>query len=447
MVAGMSLLAFARRRPALTLALAALASCLALSVGIFSLPAFGVAFFFSFLAVVIGPALILPGWGRVLGALGGLVVFVALLLVAVRVRFGSGERYPDLSTAPLVAAAQVAPLVALDYPPGNVAIAPDGRTFFNYHPFVKAERFSPATMFELVDGAPRPYPDAAFQARYQGVFGMTVDRQGRLWLIEPASIDHERTRLLAFDLRSNALVFEHWFPADEARFAQDLRVSPDGQTVYLADTGLFRFTPASLYVLDVASKAHRRVLGATPTTQPESWLIHTPRGAHKLGFGLIAFAVGLDGLELSPDGAWLYYGAMSHQHLYKVPTAALLDPKLTEAERAKQIVLLGKKPLSDGITLDPQGRVLITDIEHGGIARLDPTTQPATLVTLTRSPDVIWADGVVVAPGGDIVFTDSAIPAYVDQLGRPPAKEKLDAGRPYHLYRFRAPSAEAAPPR
>lgn len=424
------------------MALATTVSGLSLAVGIYSLPAFGVAFFFSILALVIAPALILRGWAKLFGALG-IVLLVAMLLVAVRVRFGGGERYADLSTAPLVPAEAVTPLVKLDYPPGNVAIAGDGRTFFNYHPFVKAERFSPATVFELINGVARPYPDAAFQARYQGVFGMTADRQGRLWFIEPASIDHERTRLLAFDLSSNKLVFEHWFAPNEARFAQDLRVSPDGQTVYLADTGLFRFTAASLYVLDVASKSHRRVLSASPTAQPEDWIIHTRFGAHKLGFGLIAFAVGLDGLELSADGTWLYYGAMSHSRLYKVPTAALRDPKLSEADLAKQIVELGVKPLSDGISLDAQGRVLITDIEHGGIARFDPGAQAgkaAALTTLTRSPAVIWADGVVLSPGGDIVFTDSAIPAYVDQLGRPPAHEKLIANRPYYLYRFRAPN-------
>lgn len=444
----MSLLAFARRRPVLTLALAALASGVALVIGIRSLPAFGVAFFLSFGALVAGPVFLLRGWWRLAGAFAGAVLFVALLSIAVRLRYGGGERYPDLGTAPLVAADAVTPLVALDYPPGNLAIAPDGRTFFNYHPFVKAERFSPATVFELVGGVPRPYPDAAFQARYQGVFGMTVDRQGRLWFIEPASIDHERTRLLAFDLHSNTLVFEHWFPPDQARFAQDLRVAPDGQTVYLADTGLFQFTSASLYVLDVASKTHRRVLAADPSTQPQSWVIHTRFGPHKLAFGLITFAVGLDGLELSADGAWLYYGAMSHQHLYKVPTAALRDPALSAGQLAQQLVEVGRKPLSDGITLDAEGRVLITDIEHGGLARLDPNGQPATpatLVTLTRSPAVIWADGVALAPGGDIVFTDSAIPAYVDQLGRPPAQDKLVAGRPYHLYRFRAPDTAAAP--
>jgi len=365
----------------------------------------------------------LRGWWRWLGVLGGLIAFVGLSLGLIRLRFGGGERYPDVSTAPLVPEAELQTLVTLDYPPGNVAIAPDGRTFFNYHPFAKAERFASATMFELVDGVPRPYPDAAFQSRYLGVFGMTIDHQQRLWLIEPASIDRDRTRLLAFDLKTNALVFEYLFESGEARFAQDLRVSPDGATVYLADTGLFQLTPAALYVFDVASSSARRVnLGSS--MQPQKWIIETPFGAHKLAYGLVTFSVGLDGIELSPDGAWLYYGTMSHDTLYKVPTNDLSDDK---------VVAVGTKPLSDGITLDPQGRALITDIEHGGIARLDAK---GALTTLVKSHAVIWADGIVVAPDGAVVFTDSAIPAYIDQLARPPALDALAAHRPYHIYRF-----------
>jgi hypothetical protein len=338
-----------------------------------------------------------------------------------------GERYPDPKTPPRVAETALRPLVELPYPPGNVAISSAGRVFFNYHPFAFAHRFSPATVFELVDGVPRPYPDAAFQGRYQGVFGMTVDHQDRLWVVEPAGLDHERTRVLAFDLATGQVAFEHSLPAGVGTFAQDLRVAPDGKTAYLADTGLFRFTPASLVVLDVASKTHREVLRGIAATSAQDLVITTPLGPHRLAYGLLTFAVGLDGIELSPDGEWLYFATMSHDTLYRIRTASIDDPSTIQK--------VGRKPLSDGITLDREGRLLITDVEHGGIARM---STGGALETLVSSSRVLWADGVVVDPGGAIVFTDSAIPGYIDQLARPPTKERLDEGAPYRIWRFRS---------
>jgi len=40
-----------------------------------------------------------------------------------------------------------------------------------------------------------------------------------------------------------------------------------------------------------------------------------------------------------------------------------------------------------------------------------------------------------------VLFTDSSIPSYIDQLLRPPALEKLRAGRPYRIYGFFLPGA------
>lgn len=368
--------------------------------------------------------------GKILLAL---VALIAVALGVIKLHYGGGKRYADVSTAPAIPAEKLESLVALDFPPGNVAVSADYRIFFAYHPFAMAERFSKATLFELVDGKPVPFPNAAAQSKLRGVFGMTVDGQNRLWTIESAGLDYEHSRLLAFDLATNEQIFAFEFPKGEATFAQDLRVSPDGKTVFLADTGLFKFTKPGLVVFDIESKHYRTLLTDHPSTQPQNWVAQTPFGPHKLGYGLVSFTVGLDGIALSADGAWLYYGAMNNDTLYKIPTAPLLDPNLSNTALEKQIVTVGRKPLSDGIACDPAGNILLTDIEHGGIASMTPS---GALQTLTKSKDVIWADGVVMAADGNVLFTDSAIPAYIDQLARPPALETFKAHRPFHIYRF-----------
>lgn len=365
------------------------------------------------------------------------VIFVAavlaLALLFVKLRYGGGEPYPDVGTPPLLAEADV--LVELDLPPGNVASAPDGRVFFNTHPFARSDRFADAFLFELVDGAPRPYPDAAAQPDLRFVFGMTVDAHDRLWLVSPATLDRERTRIQAYDLHSNRRVIDHELSPGVGRFAQDLRVSPDGETLFLADTGAFRFTHAALLAVDVRDWTVRELLAGDPSTQPQDWAMQTRQGPYRLGYGLLTFQVGVDGVALSEDGVWLYYATMSHDTLFRVRTADLLAD-LPPDELSRRVEKVGTKPLSDGIEVAADGSVLVTDVEHGGIARVDPSGR---LQTLVRDPRVVWADGVTILANGDVLFTDSSIPSYIDQLLRPPALERLRAAAPYRIYRLRLP--------
>jgi Major royal jelly protein len=362
-----------------------------------------------------------------------LVLLVVVALVGIKLKYGGGERYGDLSAAPTLPEAALS-AIELPFPPGNVTTSrgTQTRVFFNYHPFAKASRFVDATVFEWVDGRAVPFPDASFQKQYQGVFGLTCDRQDRLWMIEPSGLDFERTRLLAFDIVTQKQVFEYWFPPKTAQFAQDLRVSPDGNTVYLADTGLFRFTPASLIVFDVAKKTFHLALQGSASAQPQNWAIQTAFGtAHKLGFGLVNFNVGLDGIELSPDGETLFFGTMSHDTLFRVPTKMLNEANTSAQSLEASIAAVGKKPLSDGITLDTNGDLLLTDVEHGALLKMKTSGELSTWV---KSAKIIWADGVSVTPSGTVWFTDSAIPAYIDQLARPPTEAVLKSHAPYHLY-------------
>lgn len=373
---------------------------------------------------------------KLLGRIALALALVLLVtLVGVRLVYGGGQRYPDVNTTPAVSEDAVETLVWLDFPPGNVTGSEDGRIFFNTHPFARSDRFVDAFLFELVDGEPMPYPSRELQADVMFTFGMTVDAQNRLWVISPATLDRDRTRLQAFDLATDERVYDVQLPEGTARFSQDLRITPDGKTAILADTGAFKFTPASLIVLDLDTQETRRVLDGHPSTQPQDWVIQTADGPHAIGWGLITFAVGVDGIAFSPDGAWLYYATMTHDTLYRVPTTALLDPE--ESDVGSQVESVGTKPLSDGIDVMADGRVLVTDVEHGGVVAIDEDGQ---LETQTRSDDVVWADGVHVMPRGPVLMTDSAIPAYLHPLLLPPSLEDLEAGRPYRITKFTPPA-------
>jgi sugar lactone lactonase YvrE len=373
---------------------------------------------------------------RMTRALISVAAVLAVALVGVKLVYGGGEPYPDVSTAPVVSQVEVVARLAL--PPGCVTVTPQGRVFFDTHPFAAPGRFGEPALFELVDGEPVPWPSEARQELFVAPFGITADRQGRLFVTEPATLERSATRLLGFDVESGELIFEHVLPDGVARFAQDLRVSPDGRRLILADTGAFDFTPGQLVVLDLETREVVRTL-QDESFNPQNWFIRRYDGhPHRVGWGLITFQVGLDGISFSPDGAWLYTGAMSHDTLYRLPSAMLLDSAVGNDALAAAIEPVGKKPQSDGIATTADGRILLTDVENGGIAELTPD---GSLRTLTASDDVVWADSVEVAPNGDVYFTDSAIPAYLQQTLAPPDREILDAAGPYHLYRFRAPDA------
>lgn len=374
---------------------------------------------------------------RVGRAAAVVVLVIGVLLGGVKWRYGGGVSYPGVATPAAAPEGALRVLVELPLPPGNVTTSrKTGRVFFNTHPFVVAHRFTDAFLFELVDGVPRPYPSPAAQPDLRFVFGMTVDAQERLWVVSPATLDRSRTRLQAFDLSTDTRVFDHELPAGVARFGQDLRVTPDGRALVLADTGAFRFTAPSLVVVSLPDFRHRRVLVGHPSTSPQDWSIRTASGPYRIGGGLLTFSVGVDGVAIGPDGTWLYFGAMSHDTLHRVRLQDVLDEALPEAELERRVERVGQKPLSDGIEALADGSVLITDVENGGLARLSADGVARTLV---RDPRVVWADGVAVTRDGVVLFTDSAIPAYIDPLLRPPSRERLAAGAPYRVFALTLP--------
>jgi sugar lactone lactonase YvrE len=370
-----------------------------------------------------------------LGIVPFVLGIVVVGLIFIKVKYGTGKTYTDIGTENPDGNKHLEKLIQLDYPPGNVAVGKDGHVYFNYHPVSHPGRYSSATVFEWADGKITPFPSAEIQKNFQGTFGLTVDKQNHLWLVEPATFDFKHTRVWAFDLNTRKIFHYYEFPEGVAKMAEDIRVTGDGKYVIFPNPGIFRFTNSQLLVYSVDDHSIRTVLDGGPIVNAENWTMRIKGKPYRLFYGLVNFAVGIDGIEITDDQQWLYLSSMTHSHLYRVPLVDVLNKGLSPKDVAAKVEDLGVKPMSDGITVDKMGNVILTDVEHGGLMSFNPATKK--IITLVRSKEIIWADGVVVGADNAIYFNDSAIPSYIGQFAAPPDIKLLIKHKPYYIYRLK----------
>ena len=350
-----------------------------------------------------------------------------ILATLLRLRYGGGDRYPDLSNPPLLSNAGLETVLAYSEPIGNVAVSADGRLFFTVHP---ESRPRGNRLLEFVEGASVPYPDVGSQLElFDTVLGLTVDSQNRLWTVDHGNHGLRQARLLAFDLATNELLLNVELPAEIApagSFLQDLQVSADGTTVVLADMSFWRQAPA-LIVYDVASGAARRLLERYDAVSAENYQIVANGSELSWLGGIIGLKGGVDGIALGPE--WLYFGAISGSDLYRVALADLVNPQLSAEELSARVEYYAHKPLSDGFGIDPAGNVYVTDVEHNAVYIVGHDRKPRTLI---RSESIRWPDGLAFGPDGWLYISDSALPELVLE-----PREHIERQRPFRIFRFR----------
>lgn len=363
---------------------------------------------------------------------------IATLAVVVYFRFGGGNRLEDRTGAPLLPGSVLETVVDLDYPPGNIAVAGDGRVFFTLHP----DGNPPAKVLELVDGQSVPYPSEAFQkangeSHFQSILSIRIDRQGRLWVLDYADYGRGQPRLLAFDLKTDQLVHSYDFPAEVAgllSMLNDLQVSPDGKKIYIAETSPILQRPA-LIVYDVEQQRSRRVLDGHKSVLSEDLIIQAP-GRDMIVYGLYTMRIAVDSIALDTRGEWLYYGAVTGSRLYRVRAADLDDESLGAAQLAAKVEDFAEKTLSDGITMDDEDNIYLSDMEHSAIVRLD---QERRLMTLLKDDRLRWPDGFSWGPGGWLYVTCSSLENVLFV-----SSDTMRANAPYQIFRFK-PGASGVP--
>lgn len=294
--------------------------------------------------------------------------------------------------------------------PSGIVVTPEGRTFVGFPRH--ADDHTGMTLGELVDGKLVPYPSADVSLpsglsdakRLVSLHGMTLDKRGRLWLIDDGKragkqgIPAGAAKVVGIDLSSNSIVtsIELKDALRQDSHMNDLRIDlthGSQGTAYVADSS-FGDDPA-LVVVDLATGKQRRVLAGHPSIVAQKDFVTQLDGVPVRYDGKnTAFPHGgVDGLALTPDSSRLFYSPLTSRHLWSLPTAALSDFGLDDRQLAAQIKDEGEKVMVDGMDMDAQGRLYMTDAEHHQVLRRWPDGR---LDVVVRDPRLVWPDGVFV---------------------------------------------------
>lgn len=363
-----------------------------------------------------------------------LLILVVILAVVAWIRYGGGKPYPNLSTAPVLRGAILEEVLSFPEPIGNVAVSEDNRVFFTVHPEARPEG---NRLLEYVNGAAVPYPSVEQQHElFDTPLGVVIDRQEHLWTIDHGNHGMRVPRMLAFDLRNGEVVLDVSFPdhiAPAGSFLQDLQVSADGGTVVIADASFWRKKPA-LIIYDVETGSMRRILEGHPSVAAENYVIRNGNREMTFVGGIVSLRGGVDGIALGPD--WLYFGALSGSGLYRIRLLDLRDDSTPDEYLERRVERYATKPLSDGLSVDVEGNVYMTDIEHGSIWIVDGSRDAKTLI---RSDNIRWPDALSFGPDGWLYIADSALAEIVLQ-----SREHIKSQAPYYVFRFQ-PGTEGVP--
>ena len=291
--------------------------------------------------------------------------------------------------------------------PGNIAVAPSGRVFVSMHQFFGTE----ARVAEVkADGMMTPFPNKALATFSAGeplsldsVLGLRCDSAGNLWLLDNGMREKSTPKLIAFNTETGNLTQVIWLPSTVTRpdsFLNDLVVDESSRHVYIADPA--GGANAALIVVDLSTGSARRVLEGHRSVVPEAGVelaiggdfveIKRPDGT------TFRPAVGVNPIGADVANEWLYFGPMHGTMLYRTPTAVLRDTTLAPEALAGKAEEYAKRPISDGITIDKEGNIYISDVASNAVGVIKGATRQYETVAMNAA--ISWPDAFSYGPDG-----------------------------------------------
>lgn len=228
-------------------------------------------------------------------------------------------------------------------------------------------------------------------------------------------------KLVAVNLINNTIYETHTFPStvhfpdsymNDVRF--DLR--PGRNVAYIVDSSnegrpgfiMLNLTDGTSWRRLTQHPSVLRTYNALPSYQGHPFYYRNP------GMPLSHNQEGLDGIQLSPDGAYVYYSPLTSQNLYRIPTINLLAQDiLAEQSASNNVSWLGERGgEANGFEGDSNGLVYMLMPTHNAIYYYDPSD--LQVHGFVRDPRILWPDSASISADGYFYMIINQLP-YQDQ--------------------------------
>lgn len=325
-------------------------------------------------------------------------------------------------TAPPTAKASGAPLTEVahfdHYQCTGIAVSKSGRIFVNF-PLWDEHAHRYAVVELMPDGSTKPFPDETWNSwslkdpdvgnKWVCVQSVVVDENDALWVLDPGNPLQQGTRpgapkLVKIDLKTNAVAQTIPFGADicpAKSYLNDVRFDLANNVAYISESGV-----GSIVVVDLKTGKARRTLDEDKSVLLEKNISLTVNGKEVMTAEGKKPQFNIDGITLSPDGAYVYYQALMGSTLYRVPTAVLRDEKAGKSEQSKAVEKVATIFPCDGYWMDKKGNLYLSDLRGGAIQRRTPDGK---IELVAADPRIQWPDSFAEGPDGSLYFTCSHI--------------------------------------
>ncbi|THG31130.1 gluconolaconase [Naasia lichenicola] len=332
--------------------------------------------------------------------------------------------------------------------PTGVTVSAAGRIFVNYP---KWGDDVPATVVELREGHPVPYPSIEVNTpsgdddptAFVSVQSVVVDPADRLWVLDTGSPLFQPTKrggpkLLRVDLDTDQVVQTIVFEPDVAlpsTYLNDVRFDlgrGEAGMAFITDSA--DSGPNGIIVVDLATGDAWRRLHDHPSTKALPTQEFVPIVEGRVFMERPAdgapkpVTMGADGIAISADGARLWYCALATRRWHSVSVDALCDRSVDDEAVGSTVIDEGDRGGgADGLQTDSAGILYATNYEHNAVVRRLPSGE---LQTVAHDPRLLWPDTMSVAADGHLYVT-------ANQLHRQAKYQGGDDLRVYPYYLFR----------